>query len=108
MKDKTNVCNCGNPLIWTFFIPYAEWFCWECKESLPMFNADTTDETKELKNKLRIDTKAFRLAANNYVTPRSYRVKGCKKCENHKEYHEQHLTKLQKEKHEIAKKLIFN
>lgn len=41
MKENGDIkiCDCGNPLIWTFIIPYAEWFCWDCKGSLPMLNA---------------------------------------------------------------------
>lgn len=99
------VCSCGNPLIWTYMVAYAEWFCFECKNSLPMMNADRASKTVELVKKLRSDERIFRKAYKDYMPPTAYRT-GCDKCR--KEYHRDHMSENDLKKSEIAKKMIFN
>ncbi len=106
MKDQISICDCGNPLIWTFMVPRNEWFCWVCKSSYPMMNVEQVDETEKLADKLKADKKEFDVLYKHYASPNSYRGQ-CKKCDKRDSYHADHLTKLQMEKHLNAKKLIF-
>lgn len=101
------VCpDCKNPLIWTFIVPVKEWLCWECKGSFPAMLPDDADETEELRSKLIADTKEFKEAMKGYVPPFSYN-KRCGECKRRKEYHESHLTEVQKDRHEEARKRLF-
>lgn len=106
MKTIKICPTCKNPLIMTFIVPVKEWLCWECKGSFPMTLPDDVDETPELKEKLEADTKEFKEAMQGYVPPFSYN-KRCNQCKLRRGYHETHMTKVQKDRHEKARKRLF-
>lgn len=96
------VCNdCGQPLIWTFAFPYAEYFCMNEYEAGGMFGTGhRVEATPEL-----IATK--KLYNRRWGQVKRYLVKGafyrqdCDKC-SHDEPHIKHLTNEEKIKAEWA------
>jgi hypothetical protein len=107
--QKIKVCNnCEAPLIWTFCFPYAEYFCMNCGFKGGMFGSgkdvDLTPELK-LKKKL-IDTIWHQLYGKGLLLPPGeYTKDKCKKC-NSGEYHNDHLSKLEKQKNKLAWRIL--
>ncbi len=98
------VCDCGTPMIWTFFFPYCERYCLNCGNSGGMLGTgDSVPATRELIFKKRlVDAIWKELYHKKGMLPRgNFTRTGCKKCKGD-EQHMEHLSKSEREWDEIA------
>ncbi len=111
-KNETIECcpECGNPLISTFIIFSAEWFCFKCKWAGGIFDSITKNWTENRQIKYNQLKKDFDNAVKGYVPP-GCKYENCDKCNRNElktdKYHLWHLTKIEKTAHEKARKLLF-
>lgn len=105
-KAMIRVCECGTPMIWTFFFPYCERYCLNCGTSGGMLGTGSDVEaTRELIFKKRlVDAIWKQLYTNKGLMPRGqFGRSGCKKCKVVAYSHREHLSKSEKEWDEIAR-----
>ena len=102
-KEYIRVCDCGTPMIWTFFFPFCERFCLNCGRKGGMLGTgDSVPATRELIFKKRlVDAIWKELYSNKGMLPGGdYTRSNCKKCRDEK--HWQHLSKAEKEWDAVA------
>lgn len=112
-KKKIKVCDCGAPLIWTFFIPYAEYYCLNCGNAGGMFGTGRDVEfTKERKLQKLIVDAVFKVIRKKKLPLGTFGRSGCKKdnkdgrCASYCDNHRAHLTKTEIEWDKIATKYL--
>jgi hypothetical protein len=104
---KINVCDCGTPLIFTFFFPYKEWFCLNCGVAYEFLGRNEKEATLELLVKKKIIYEVWNVISKYLIPYGNYKLVKCKKCKKEGEYsHRQHLTEKEKLSDEIAKKIL--
>ena len=112
-KPTIKVCGCGSPLIWTFFIPYCEYYCLNCGNAGGMFGTgDDKVLTKELRLKSELVNAIFKVLRKRILPSGTFGRSGCKKDNREGRYssscddHGAHLTKSEVEWNEIARKYL--
>ena len=111
IKDQIKCCpGCYNPLIFTFIVPGAEYFCMSCKGSFGIFYGIRTPHTKELQKQYNELKAQFDKASEHFV-PGGCTKEGCIKCTRQKEandkYHIWHLKEDEMKLHLEAKEQLF-
>lgn len=102
MVRRITVCpNDGNPLISTFAFRGNEWFCMKCKHAFGLLDSTDVDETPELKEKLKRDTKEFNKYRKHLFVGGEF-LRTCKLCNSKNEPHANHLTDKEKRMQKIA------
>ena len=97
-KDLTVCPNCSHPMVWTFMIPYSEWYCLNCGYDYGAI--------KELIVKQKLYKDIFNQLYKHIFPPRSCKI-NCKKCNlGEHEYHIEHATELEILKDQTARKLL--
>lgn len=107
MKDKRiTICpHCNEPMVWTFMIPYSEWYCLNCGHSCGCMNGKTIYATDELIIKQKMYKEIFKALYKN-IMPHTAQRTDCKKCKELNQYHYKHATKKEILKDTIARKLL--
>ncbi len=101
MSTRLAVCNCGNPMIYTFAFSGAEYYCLACGNSCGMFDTRKTDATPELTKKLKADEKKFK-TVNKYLLSGGVMFNSCEICSKKNEPHILHCSDAEKENHRKA------
>lgn len=108
-EQTIRVCDdCGVPLIWTFAFDYRERYCLNCGAGGGMLGTgNDVPATIELRfQKKVVDAIWDVIYGNKGLVPTSSQRTKCKKCNEKKEAHYNHLTVAQKEWDTIARKYL--
>ena len=109
LKEKKEIkcCpGCESPVISTFMIPGAEWFCMACKWSGGLFYAERQNHTEEKQKKYDELFAEYKKLREDYIPPTAY-YNNCDECGSRNEHHILHASEEDKEKSKIAHSKLF-
>lgn len=106
-QTQIKVCyDCGFPLLWTFFVDGAEYYCLNCGRSTGMLGGgNDVPITPELRARQRIAKDVFKALRKHLFGSGRYKLGRCKKCKT-SEYHFQHITQKEVECDRFADELL--